>query len=218
MFEKSISTLPIIIVGLAACISVISFRNHYPVLLKKMAILWMINFCMDMAGHITRYYKMYNNWIYNIWYWIFFLCLAYLYSQKIKSKFVNTIIRYFYACFVLLIILESWRKGIAALQTDVIVTGGVFIIFLASVYFRQLYLSEDNEVISRDAWFWFSFGFIIYLGGSVPFLGMLNYLYRVAPGFTRIYYLYFVNALAILLNILVIAGFLCRKDYPQRSL
>lgn len=216
--QTFISTLPIVIVGIAAFTSLISFKNDYPGPLKKMSILWIINFCMDLAGHITRYYKIRNSWIYNIWYWIFYLSLAYLYQQEIKSKSVNVITQWFYIMFSILVLVECAGWGITNLQTGVVVAGGVFIIFLALAYFRQLYLSEENGMISRDAWFWFSFGLIIYLGGAIPFLGMLNYLFSAAPRFTRIYYIYFVNTLAVLLNLLIIAGFLCLKNYPRRSL
>jgi hypothetical protein len=45
---------------------------------------------------------------------------------------------------------------------------------------------------------------------------MLNYLWRRYPEFTSFYYLYFCNSFTILLNILIITGFLCRRNYQQK--
>ena len=98
----------------------------------------------------------------------------------------------------------------------VIVGGGIFMIFLVAAYFRQLYLSEETESITRDPWFWFSFGFLIHFGGTVPFLGMLNFLWQHYKVFTSFYYIYFSNSFTLMLNLLIITGFLCRRNY-QRS-
>jgi hypothetical protein len=115
----------------------------------------------------------------------------------------------------MLIVAETIFYGISDLQTGVIVAGSVYMVFLAASYFRQLYHSEESEPITRDPWFWFSFGFLIHFGGTVPFLGMLNYLWRHYPEYTRFYYTYFSNTFTVLLNLLIIAGFLCRINYQK---
>ena len=206
---------PLLIVGLAAVTSLISFRYNYPDVLKKMSVLWLLNFGVDFAGHITKHFGIQNHWIYNIYSWIMYIALAYLYDQKIENNYVHFIIRWFYILFPLMIVAESIFFGIKDLQTVIIVIGGIFIIFLSACYFRQLYLSEENEMITRDPWFWFSFGFIIHFGGTVPFLGMLNYLWSHYREFTNFYYLYFSNSFTILLNLLIITGFLCRRNYQK---
>ncbi|SFE50723.1 hypothetical protein SAMN05518672_10736 [Chitinophaga sp. CF118] len=213
--EQFISTFPLFVVGLAAVVSLISFRDHYPTVLKKMSLLWVINFFIDCAGHITKHLGVKNHWIYNIHYWIMYLALAYLYQRQIQNEYVRRSISWFYVLFSILVVFESICFGVTDLQTIIIVAGGVFIIFLSASYFRQLYLSEETERITRDPWFWFSFGFLINFGGTVPFLGMLNYLWERFPQFTHFYYLYFSNSFTIFLNILIIAGFLCRRNYQK---
>ena len=209
------STFPLFFVGLAAVISLISFRNDYPTALKKMSVLWVINFGVDLAGHITKHYGIKNHWLYNIFFWIMYMTMAYLYDQQIQNKYVHSSIRWFYILFPLLVVAESIVVGIKDLHTVIIVIGGIFMIFLAASYFRQLYLSEESDRITRDPWFWFSFGFFIYFGNTTPFLGMLNYSWHHDPAFTKFYYSYFSNSFAILLNILIITGFLCQRHIQK---
>jgi hypothetical protein len=213
--SQFILELPLIIVGLTALVSLISFRNNYPLALKKLSALWVFNFCVDLAGHITRYYHINNHWLYNMYFWIMYLVLAHLYDEQISNTYVHRCIRWFYFVLPVLIIIESVIYGINELQSAVIVVGGVFIIFLAAAYFRQLYLSEETVPINHDPWFWFSFGFLIHFGGTVPFLGMLNYLLEQYPSFTKFYYLYFSNSFTILLNLLIITGILCQRNYQK---
>src|SRR5688500_14040651 len=97
--EQFISTLPLIFVGLAAGVSLVSFCYNYPVTLKQLSILWVLNFCIDLTGHITRHFKIENHWVYNIYFWILYLSLAYLYAHKIENSYVRGAIRVFYAAF-----------------------------------------------------------------------------------------------------------------------
>jgi hypothetical protein len=214
-FSEFYSTFPLFVVAVAAATSLISFRNNYPDALKKMSVLWVINFCVDLAGHITKHYGIKNHWLYNVFFWVMCMTLAYLYDRQIKNRYVHGSIRGFYILFPLLVVAESMIVGIDNLQAVIIVTGGIFMIFLSACYFRQLYLSDETEQITRDPWFWFSFGFIIHFGNTTPFLGMLNYLWRRYPEFTSFYYLYFSNTFTILLNILIITGFLCLRNYQK---
>jgi hypothetical protein len=211
-----IATFPLLVVGIAAAVSLRAFSRQYPVSLKKLSVLWVINFCVDLAGHITRYYDLKNYWLYNIYFWIMYLAVAHLYEGQIDNAAIRKSIRWFYILFPLLVLGESIvAGGIIELQSVAIVCGDVFMIFLVAAYFRQLYLSEDTEPITRNPWFWFSFGFLIHFGGTVPFLGMMKYLWDHYKAFTKFYYLYFSNSFTIFLNLLIIIGFLCRKYYQK---
>lgn len=213
--EQFIQVFPLTVVGLAAATSLISFRYDYPVVLKQLSVLWVFNFSADLAGYITRALGLRNLWIYNIDFWVLCIALAWLYRQQIKGARIRTAIRIFCLAFPVLVIINCMLFGIRDLQTVTLVTGGAFIVFIAADYFRQLYISDDSTRITHDPWFWFSFGFLIHFGGTLPFLGMLNYLWRYYPHFTRFYYLYFSNTFTILLNILIIVGFLCRRNYQK---
>jgi hypothetical protein len=212
-----IKTVPFVIVGFAAAVSLISFIRHYSSPLKKLSLLWVLNFAVDVAGFIIRARGENNLWLYNMYFWIMYLVLAHLYGTQISNSGIQQSIRWFYGLFPVLVTVQLLIGGIMQLQSLVIVVGGVFIIFLVAAYLRQLYVSEDTKPITRDPWFWFSFGFLIYFGGTVPFFGMLNFLWAHYKGFTTFYYLYFCNSFTVLLNLLLITGFLCRRNY-QKSL
>ena len=214
--RQLITTLPTFVVGIAAAVSLVSFVYHYPEPLKKLSLLWMLNFGVDIAGLVTKNMGIKNHWLYNMYFWIMYLVLAYLYGTQIQNKKVRQSIRWFYWLFPALVVVQTVKSGIQDLQPMVIVGGGVFMIFLVAAYFRQLYLSEETEPITRDPWFWFSFGFLIHFGGTVPFLGMLNFLWQHYKAFTAFYYVYFSNSFTVILNLMIITGFLCRRSY-QRS-
>ena len=216
-FTQIIKTLPFVIVGFAAAVSLVSFIRHYPSPLQKLSLLWVLNFAVDLAGFIIRARNDENLWLYNMYFWIMYLVLAHLYGTQIRTNGIQQSIRWFYLLFPVLVFVQVLIGGIMQLQSLVIVVGGVFIIFLVAAYLRQLYVSEDTKPITRDPWFWFSFGFLIYFGGTVPFFGMLNFLWAHYKGFTTFYYLYFCNSFTVLLNLLIITGFLCRRNY-QKSL
>lgn len=213
--SQVILELPIVIVGVAAIVSLSAFRIPGAKALQELSLLWVVNFLTDLAGHITRYYNIKNHWLYNCYFWVLYVVLAHLYHAQIQQKAVKTSIRFFYVLFPALVLVESMLFGIMDLQALVIVCGGVFMIYLAAAYFRQLYLSEETTPITRDPWFWFSFGFLVHFGGTVPFLGMLNYLYQHYPAFTGFYYLYISNSFTIFLNLLIITGYLCRRNYQR---
>lgn len=206
---------PIFIVGLAAAVSLVSFRFHYPATLKKMSVLWVFNFAVDLAGNIIKSLGFINLWLYNILFCIMFMGIAYLYREPIQSKHIRAGIRWFHILFPVLIVADTIFMGIKELLSVAIVVGSVFIIFLAAAYFRQLYLSEETEPITRDPWFWFSFGFLVHFGGTTPFLGMLNYLSKLHPGLTGFYYYHFCNNFTVIMNLLIIAGFLCMRKYQK---
>jgi hypothetical protein len=213
--KQFILLLPLVVVGIAAAISLVSFRHHYPKPFKVLSVLWVINFFIDLAGHIAVYFKIGNHWLYNIYFWILYLTIPWIYNTQIQNKYVRSSIRIFHIVFPLLIVAASIAFGIMNLQTIIVVAGDLFMIFIMVAYFRQLYLSEETAPLTRDPWFWFSFGFLVHFGGTVPFLGMLNYLWHHYPLFTNFYYLYISNSFTILLNLLIIAGFLCRRNYQK---
>jgi hypothetical protein len=214
-FGQIIKILPFVIVGCAAAVSLISFVRHYPSPLQQLSLLWVLNFGVDLAAYIIREQGHYNLWLYNIYFWVSDLVLAYLYGTQIRSKGIQQCIRWFYGLFAVLIVVQTAIGGITLLQSPVIALGGVFIIFLLSAYLWQMYMCEDTEPITHDPWFWFSIGFLIYYGGTIPFIGMMNFLWAHYPGFTNFYYKYFYNLFIVLLNLLIITGFLCRRNYQK---
>lgn len=173
-------------------------------------------FLVELAGHITGRMKINNHILYNAFNFFFYMALAFTFYYQLKNKILQRLIKIFYVCFTVFVIINSvFIQGIKTFQTLSAVIGGGFIFFMAITYFWQLYISEESERITHDPFFWFSFGLVAYLGGTIPFLGMLNYLWDNFKEFTKFYFIYVSNAFTILLNILVTIGFLCRRNYPK---
>lgn len=206
------------IFGAAALISLRSLRKNFPADLKLLSILWVILFLIDVAGIIMKTRNMHNHWLYNIFGWLFYLPLAALYYQKINQPVIRLCIKVFAILFTLMIIADTlFIEGFWKLQSLVIVVGGTAIIALAAIYLRQLYFSDSNEKITRDPWFWFSIAFIVYFGASVPYLGMLTYLWENYRDFAAMYYFYINITFTMVMHCLIITGFLCRTNFQKSS-
>lgn len=211
-----ISWLALSIFGAAAIISLRSFRNNFPADLKWLSILWVTLFIIDVGGSILKIRNVNNLWVYNIFGWLFYLPLALLYYHKIDHSFIRKCIKVFVILFMMVIVADTlFIEGFRQLQSLVIVIGGTAIIILAAAYLRQLYLSESNENITRDPWFWFSIAFIVYFGASVPYLGMLNYLWEYYTDFAAVYYFYIYITITMMMHGLIITGFLCRTNFQK---
>jgi hypothetical protein len=214
--SKIQSFLPLIFIGLAALISLRAFVTD-SVPLKSLSRLWMVVFVVESIGHFTPEGES-NHWLYNVYHYFFYLSLANIFYHQLNNEKNRIAIRVFYIVFTVFVFCNSlFFQGLSSLQTLTVVVGGSFIMFLAGAYFWQLFISTDNEQITRDPFFWLSFGLIVYFGGTIPFLGMLNYLTRNFYEFTVLYHKYISNAFSIFLNITIIVGFLCRKVYPKLS-
>ena len=217
-FSYFMSVLPLAFVGVAAIVSLRAFTHHFPVHFKILSVICCLDFAVEIAGLITRMMNISNHWLYNLLYLFLYPSLMYVYQRALQNTRIRKIIQFFYIGFMALAIINTYYlQEIASLQTLTVVVGNSIIIFLAGAYFWQLYVSEENEKITKDPFFWFSFGFILYFGVTLSFLGMLNYLLEINKEFTRLYHIYILNTFAILMNVLIVIGFLCRKNYQRSS-
>jgi hypothetical protein len=202
----------------AAIASLRAFIYAYPTNLRRLSVLWIFLFLLDLIGNILMQMHIKNHWVYNVFNWVWYPSLAYLYYSELNSRLIKQIIVCFLIMFPILVLWDSLTfESIKSMQSIATVLGGGFITFLAAGYFRQLYLSEQNDNITSNPWFWFSSGFVVYFAGaSVPYIGMLNYLVEEYRDFAGMYYRYIYLCFAFILHLLIITGFLCRTNY-QRS-
>jgi hypothetical protein len=217
-FDQVISFLPLFFIGLAALLSIRVFPGESPRPLRMFAQLCIITFLVELTGHLIKGEQNANHWLYNIFHIFYYVYLASIFYQQLKSERIKLLISVFYIVFILFAIYNTlFLQDLFSLQTYPLVIGGAFSIFLSGAYFWELFISTDHESITRDPFFWFTFGLILYFGGTLPFLGMFNYMSDNFYDFTVFYYRYFSNAFSILLNILIMIGFLCRKSYQRLS-
>lgn len=201
-----------------SCSVVISWRSFYagwPHHLRAFSAVWTCWCVLDIVGHLLSGQGN-NAWLYNLLYLIYFPGIAYCYLLVLDEAMIRKMIVGFLFVFPVFVIINSFfGQGMKGLQTLTYTLGGSFTIFLTAAYFRQLYQSDSNASITGDPYFWFSSGLLLCYAANTPFLGMLNYLWKQEPIFTRKYYYYVFNTFYILLSILTTAGFLCRKNLQK---
>ena len=157
-----------------------------------------------------------NHWVYNVYHYLYFMVVGRAYFNQLTGDLMRALIQLFRIGFTAFFLINSFLiQGIGTYQTLTVVVGGSFVMILSLAYFWELLVSLENEKLSRDPFFWISFGLILFYGGTIPFLGMLNFLSRRFYDFTVLYQLYIFNGFTIFLNTLIIIGFLCRKSFQK---
>jgi hypothetical protein len=216
-FEEMVRTIPLASLAVAVVVSWRSFRHPFPQALKLFSIVLTFWLFVQIIAHSMAIAGIRNYWVYNIFNPLYFLVTAYIYQQQISSVIIRKIITWFYGLFFIVVLANTifLQDIISSYQTLTVVIGRSFIIFLAAAYFGQLYNNPGKEKITKDPFFWFSFGFILHFATTVPFLAMFNYLYNKYPGLSENYYFYFINSFATLQYITVIVGFLCKKSFQR---
>ena len=209
--QKIISLVPMLFIVCATITGWVRFKRLSPSA-RIFAFAWTLVFLVDAAGHITGYFKINNQWFYNIFFLLWFCTLAIAYRAEFAHSAIRKAILIYLVLLPPLFLLNVfYLQGNRNLQSLFFVVGGCFIIFLALTYLRQLYNSEENEKIQNYSFFWFSIGLLFYFSINVLYFGMYNSLISKVPAFNKIYHLYISNGIIILLNICVTKGFLCLR-------
>jgi hypothetical protein len=214
--EQVVSFVPVLFIGLSAAVSTRALFTDAPPALKMFSRLCIITFCVELIGHLTKD-ETENYWLYNFFHFFYYTYLAHIFYNQLSSDRIKIFIPIFFVAFFAFALYNTlFGQGLYALQTYTMVIGGSFIFLLAGIYFWELIVS-DGESITGDPFFWLSLGLIIYFGGTIPFLGMFNYLLENFYEFTVFYHRNISNAFSILLNILIVVAFLCKKGSPKLS-
>ncbi len=216
MLSKILSILPLFFIQLAATISLVSFRDRFPLYMRWLSLVWIFTFAVEITGHITGLMNIRNVWLYNFFDIVFYILLIYIVSSRLKSRVVQLISRYFIIAFFLFSLYNIFFiQKLYNYNSYGFIAGGTFLILLSALYLREQYISEDTEKLAKDPFFWFCTGFLIYFGSTVPFFGMYNVLNDLYPHFTKFYHRYIYTLFSVLLNIFIAIGFLCRKSYQN---
>lgn len=207
--SQIIPLIPLIFIAIAMIAGLFVLASNAQQPLKMLAQLWIIVFTAEVMGRVVIYFEYDNNYpIYNLLQFILFFFLAIIYFEVLQNENVRNSIRIFFGVLLVFVLINSlFIQGIFNFQTLTRILGCIFILYLAGAYLWQLYISQDNDKITADPFFWLSFGLIFYYGGTTPFIGMLNYMNENFPDFTMFYRDYISNAFSIFLNILVTVAF-----------
>jgi magnesium-transporting ATPase (P-type) len=203
---------PIVFVWLSSIAAAFSFQKPWPSSFKWLAFSVVFMALIDTSGTILAAYNIKTHFLYNILYTVNFVLIANFYYSQLSYPIVKRIARAFIYIFPLFVLANGlFIQGFSTLHTYSYVVGGSFIVAMAVAYLWELYISEDTQNIFQNPAFWFSISWLLFFAVSVPYLGMLNYLWSKVQVFTTYYYYIVYIGASILYNLGLIIGFLCKK-------
>lgn len=210
-FLKNFYTL--FFVWLTCLTAIFIFRRTLPFPYRWFILLVILLSILETIANAVGFFgKMKNHFIWNIIYAIQLTLVPYFFRCWLHRLWIKKIIRVFVFVFPFLILINTlWIQGFFTLQTYNFVIGGSFILFLSVAYLGELYTNEESKNILQNPVFWFSLAYLIYFAVSVPYLGMLNYLWTNYPSFATLYYELIFEGTNCLYNILLTIGFLCMR-------
>ena len=171
---------------------------------------------METIANIMAFYGRHNHFLFNILMPINFFGVSYFFYFVLHNNIVKKITRIYLFVFPLFALINVlWIQDFFSLATYSFVFGGTFVLLLAIAYLWQLYNSDETTSIFRDPVFWISLAYLFYCAVSVPYLGMLNYLWEKYPRFTREYYNIVYDGANIISKLLLTMGFLCMKPIAK---
>ena len=218
--EQLMKVIALLCLGIACLASLLAFRFDYPSPLKTLARLWCVMLGVELSANFFPVTTD-NTWLYNIFNIFFYLILINIYRQISSHEQIKNSIRIFNFVFIFFAFCNSiFLQRIfenQKFQTYTLILGGGALLVFACLYLVELIMSEDRQSPSRNPYFWLSISLIVFVGGTVPFLGMLNYLDSNFPVFTSVYFIYVGRAATILLNLGVTITFLCKTPYLKFS-
>ncbi|WP_143017380.1 hypothetical protein [Catalinimonas alkaloidigena] len=150
-----------------------------------------------------------NHWVYNIFIFVEFNFLNYIYYRTIRNrrlKMVAGVYSLAYPVYFLinLIGVQGWQT----FNTYPYVVGCIGIVLMVVKYFVELLIDPVFPDLKRQPMFWISTGLLFYCLGNIPMYGMINYLIHNFPVIARNFFI-----IGMMLNIVkftfYIAGFLC---------
>ena len=113
-----------------------------------------------------------NNIFYNVYGFVSFLVLFYIYHQKINSQLFRKLIVLSVVIYIVLILFEVVYKELNYLRNSQVVPfvfAGIMILVCILFYFYEVFISERVIHLDRTMIFWVSIGFFLYYLTIIPF-------------------------------------------------
>lgn len=201
-------------VGFAFLSSMVQFGRGRALHLNVFAVLLAVTFAIELSVLINQEE---NAWLYNAFILPEFMMYAWFFYQIIYLKNIRRVIFLFFIFFPVFWFFTIYLKyGFKTFDSNIIVAGAFFTVFMGIGYYYQLLASEKLVRLSRHTEFWIATGMIIFYSCQLPFFGLLNYLYTyhkelaknlvsVLQGADSIMYLLFTYA------------FLCQQPVKKSS-
>lgn len=198
-----------IVLSLISCI--FKYRKLHPLVIRYFVWFLLFYLLLECYGLYLSSHKIRNHWLYNIYIFIEFNFLNYIYIQTITTSGPRNTIKAFSLVFPLFFIINiAFIQGIHTFNTYSYVAGGAAVIVWTCMYFTELLSKPKFSSIIEQPLFWISTGLLFFYLGNIPFYGMINYLLKNHYGIVKNYFV-IVLILNVLKYSLYAVGFLCTK-------
>jgi hypothetical protein len=198
----------------------IAYRKN-PRHLRYFAWFLLVTFVLDLTGGImARLYHIFhlsNHWVYNISISVEYQFLPWFYLLVLRTPLIRRIIKIYLIVFPFFILNNVLMQGWNTYNTFTLIAGGTFTIFLVVVYFYELLNNTTYINLFAEPLFWISVSLLFYHVGTVPYLGMLNFINDNLPQVAKQYYPLIVKVLNAVMYFLFTIAFLCQFN-PRKSL
>lgn len=209
-------SLIFIIISLIAGITVY-FTPRTPLYLKILPVFLLGCLLTEMAGSSLVSAGRSNVELYNVFSVYSASFYLYVLREIIQSRKVKKIVLGILLGFIVLAVVLISMQGMYIFNSTIYTTGSLLIIAIGIYYFFELFQLKHAINLAREPAFWIACGLLFFYCCSFLLLGLVNYLYEVAPSVRQNLstILAFLN---ILLYSLFTIGFLCRIRFRKTVL
>ncbi len=160
--------------------------------------------------HIDENGEIYNIWIVNLLYTIFFPILFYIYIKEIKNIKYKLWIKIFLISY-LIISIVNWtviQNFLLEWSEIPFIFGSLTIIVTIIFYFIELLKSNKIVLFHRTLLFWISVGLLLFHSGTIPFTIKING-YAIIKGVHQLFLIMYI--LSIIMYATFTFGFIWSK-------
>jgi len=204
----------------AAITGTIFFYKYKHTCLKYfLYLLWYITFTEFFVGFAKRNEfliyiddsgQLYNNWFYNLLYFILFITMYLIYLKLIKNSTYKLWIKIFIISYIIISIINWSIIQNFVLDASVLpyIIGSLFLIISVIFYFIELLKSDKILVFHKQLLFWISVGLLLFHTGTIPFSIEYNG-YALIPGVHKLFLI--ISILSHIMYLIFTFGFIWSK-------
>jgi hypothetical protein len=199
---------------IVAIIATFYFYKYKHSHLKYFLIILWYTAVNEFLGFTLKKIGFYSNIIiYNIFHFINFSFLFFLFQKSLKVRIHKLWLSVFGGIYVLSFFINMlFENYVYQVQTVPYLIASVLIITCIVIYFSEILNTDEVLYIKSNIMFWISIGYLLYLAGNIPIRVIRNYFTEVV---NLEYILEISSVLSIVMNICFILGFIWGEKDKQ---
>jgi hypothetical protein len=185
---------------------------------KLLLVFLMVTFLNESICYYLKHHNGANNIFYNFYYYFRFPIIGWMFlnifTDKLQKRFIYL---FFILSFLFFFVNNFYLYGFYSLHSNYQAAGSIFVIALSLVHFFNILKNTSKKNPLTTPFFWVATGFFFYFLCTVPFLGILNFLFKKDIVFIG-QYLILVKSLSILLYSSIAIDFYIQWKYHKPEL